>query len=77
MNTICFRYKPDVAADSDSLNERLLETVNATGKLYLTHTKLNGVYTIRLVIAQTHVRQRHADEAWELIVKTAREELKP
>ena len=74
--TLRTSIRPDGAGDPDALNEKLLETVNATGKLYLTHTKLNGVYTIRLVIAQTHVQQRHADEAWDLIVKTAREELK-
>ena len=56
----------------DDLNERLLETLNATGKIYLTHTRLDGRYCIRIVIGQTSQEQRHVDGAWELIRRTAR-----
>lgn len=74
LNTICFRYKPKsitTLEEANRLNERLLEELNATGKLYLTHTKLNGAYTIRMVIGQTEVRQRHVERAWQLIQDTA------
>ena len=40
--------------------------------MFLTHTKLSGKYTLRLVIGQTTVRQEHVDAAWERIVSTAR-----
>jgi aromatic-L-amino-acid/L-tryptophan decarboxylase len=75
LNLICFRYKPDAVSGDEALNElnaRLLERVNATGKLFLSHTKLNGAFTLRMVIGQTHVEQRHVDDAWNLIVSTAR-----
>ena len=49
------------------LNSQLLENMNATGKLYMTHTKLNGIYTIRIVIGQTYVEKRHMETAWELL----------
>ena len=59
-NTVCFRWKPahtDSLAEINDLNSRLLEELNKTGKLYLTHTKLNGIYTIRMVIGQTYVEK--------------------
>lgn len=70
MNLLCFRYHPEGMEDENELNrvnEKLLATVNRSGKAYLTHTKLNGRFTIRMVIAQTNVERRHVQEAWELI----------
>jgi aromatic-L-amino-acid decarboxylase len=75
LNLLCFRYHPAGVTDSDelnSLNEKLLEEVNRTGKLFITHTKLDGVYTLRLVTGQTNVTQEDVDTAWELIAGTAR-----
>jgi aromatic-L-amino-acid decarboxylase len=75
LNTICFRYKPKHFSDDNDLNtinEKLLTMLNQSGKVYLSHTKLNGRYTIRMVTSQTSVNQRHVDEAWELIKRTAR-----
>ena len=76
LNTICFRYRPEGERDETRLsllNEALLETLNSTGRVYFTHTTLGGLYTIRFVIGQTYVTRRHVDEAWDLIVKTARD----
>ncbi|HLP44676.1 MAG TPA: aminotransferase class V-fold PLP-dependent enzyme, partial [Candidatus Kapabacteria bacterium] len=56
-STVCFRYKPAQIADQEVLNKlnmELMETLNATGKLYLTHTKLKGAVTLRLVVGQTY-----------------------
>ena len=75
LNVICFRYKPAGISEAESLNqlnERLLEEINKSGKLFLTHTKLGDIYTLRLVIGQTNVTQADADEAWELIESIAR-----
>jgi len=46
--------------------------LNRSGRLFITHTKLNGQFTLRFVAAQTNVAQRHIDSAWELIRTTAR-----
>src|SRR6266852_6003560 len=47
LNTLCFRYRPSGTQATDGLNpinEALLERLNATGRIYLTHTKLAGAY---------------------------------
>jgi len=49
------------------INEELLERINKTGKIFISHTTLNDVYTLRMVISQTNVTQEHVDEAWDLI----------
>ena len=75
INVICFRYKPvGISDESDlnSINERLLETLNKTGRIYLTHTKIRGKYTIRIVLGQTSMTAKHVDAAWELIQHTAK-----
>jgi aromatic-L-amino-acid decarboxylase len=74
MNLVCFRYAPPGATEEslNTLNLELMERLNRTGRLYLTHTKLGGAVVLRLVIGQTNVEQRHVDAAWELITSTAR-----
>jgi aromatic-L-amino-acid/L-tryptophan decarboxylase len=74
LNTICFRYVPPGMTDPaaiDAFNAELLERLNATGSLYMTHTRLRGAFTIRMVIGQTNVQQRHVDRAWSLIHEMA------
>jgi aromatic-L-amino-acid decarboxylase len=74
-NLICFRFHPDHIQDTNELNrinEKLLLSLNQTGKMYISHTKLNGLYTLRIVTAQTSVEQRHADSAWELILEKSK-----
>ncbi len=71
---VCFRYHPTGTDDTDMLNrmnEKLLMTVNATGRIYITHTKLNGMYTLRMVTSQTNIERSHIAQAWDLLVKTA------
>ena len=75
MNLLCFRFVPDKEMGVErinSINQNLLESLNATGKLYLTHSKLNGIYLNRLLIGQTEVNQTHIDSAWNLIQETAK-----
>jgi aromatic-L-amino-acid decarboxylase len=75
VNLICFRLHPrniDNPATLNQLNERLESTLNASGKLFLTHTKLRDAYALRLVIGQTQVTQADVDAAWALIQETAR-----
>ncbi|MCK4942989.1 MAG: aspartate aminotransferase family protein, partial [Candidatus Aminicenantes bacterium] len=68
--TLCFRYHPRGIDDEEILNRintALLESINKSKKIYLTHTKLNGKYTLRLVIGQTRIEKKHVDQAWEII----------
>ncbi|WP_417319422.1 pyridoxal phosphate-dependent decarboxylase family protein [Emcibacter sp.] len=69
----CFRYKPE-GLDKEELdlaNERLLEKINDSGKLYLTQTRINGQYALRFVSGSPTTEQRHIDEAWALIQNIA------
>ena len=68
LNLVCFRHR-----DSDEVNQRLLNALNCTGKLYLTHTQLDGKFTIRFNVGQTHTQQRHIEAAWEHISSLAEE----
>ena len=71
---VCFRYRPAGRSekDLDALNERLLAAVNATRRVFLTHTRLGGRYVIRLVVGQRETQRRHVEEAWEIIREAAR-----
>jgi len=70
---VCFRYRPPGVAEEklDRLNQQLLAAVNATGRVFMTHTRLGGRYTIRLVIGQRATERRHVEEAWRLIREAA------
>jgi aromatic-L-amino-acid/L-tryptophan decarboxylase len=74
---VCFRYRPaGLAPDDplvDRLNQELLERVNATRKVHLTHTRLGGRYVIRLVIGQRQTERTQVDETWQLFQKLAQE----
>jgi aromatic-L-amino-acid decarboxylase len=71
---VCFRYNPSGHSDEElnTINEKLNHLLNDSGELYLTHTVLNGRYTLRMVTAQTNVTLNHIVKAWELIRNTAR-----
>lgn len=66
LNLVCFRYRGD-----NDVNQRLLETVNKTGNVFLTHTILDGKYTLRMVVGGTNTERRHVRAAWDLVRKTA------
>jgi len=65
LNLICFRHK-----SGDDFNERLLNELNASGNIYLTHTKLNGQYVIRFSIGQANTTLEHIKKSWTLIQDT-------
>jgi aromatic-L-amino-acid decarboxylase len=71
-NLICFRFIPTghfTDPQLDQLNENLLKSLNNTGKMYITHTRLNGRYALRFIIAQTSTGRENMDEAWQLLLE--------
>jgi len=68
-STICFRYNPGNKTEEElnNLNEKLFEKINSSGKIFLSHTKLNGKFVIRLTIGSIRHERRHIEEAWEII----------
>ncbi len=74
LNTVCFRYRPAGCLDEeklDRLNQDLMNAVNADGRIYLTHTRLAGKFSLRLVIGQTNVQWQQVAAAWELLQQNA------
>jgi aromatic-L-amino-acid decarboxylase len=74
ISVVCFRFIPAGFSKEqvNAFNENLNHQLNDTGKLYLSHTVLNGSYTLRMVTAQTNVTLEHVEKAWLLIKETAR-----
>jgi aromatic-L-amino-acid decarboxylase len=66
---VCFRAAPDGVNDLDALNERIMNEINASGEAYLSHTKLNGKFTLRLSVGSIRVEERHIRKIWELLNK--------
>ena len=66
LNLVCFRHR-----GGDEANRQVLERVNRSGELYMTHTVLDGKHTLRLCVGQTHTEARHVKAAWEKINEAA------
>jgi aromatic-L-amino-acid decarboxylase len=62
LNLVCFRHR-----GGDAVNQQLLDRLNQSGQLYLTHTRLHGKLTLRMSIGQTHTEERHVANAWQAI----------
>lgn len=62
LSLVCFRHK-----GGDETNRTLLETVNASGRAYLTHTLLDDRYTLRLAIGGTLTEEQHVRDIWQFI----------
>jgi aromatic-L-amino-acid decarboxylase len=70
---VCFRARPRNVEDLDAFNERLMNKVNASGEAYLSHTKLNGKFSLRLSVGSIRVEERHLRKVWELLNEFNRE----
>jgi len=62
LNLVCFRHR-----GGDDANRAILDAVNASGDLYLTHTVLDGRFTLRLCVGQTRTEAEHVERAWARI----------
>jgi aromatic-L-amino-acid/L-tryptophan decarboxylase len=66
LNLVCFRHK-----NGDEANQQIMNRLNSSGDLYLTHTKLDGKTTLRLCIGQANTQARHVARAWQRIREEA------
>jgi aromatic-L-amino-acid decarboxylase len=68
-SVVCFRALSAGAgpAEIDRLNEQLLEAVNSSGDIFISHTRLDGRYALRLAIGNLHTREAHVTHAWSLL----------
>ncbi len=66
LGLVCFRHQ-----GGDAVNQQILDMLNASGRLLLTHTRLDSKLTLRLSIGQTNTERRHVETAWKLIQEAA------
>jgi aromatic-L-amino-acid decarboxylase len=66
LNLVCFRYR-----GGDESNQLLMDRLNRSGDLYLTHARLNDRFTLRFCVGQTHTTLRHVENAWRRIQEEA------
>jgi len=62
LNLVCFRHR-----GGDGVNQKLMDRLNGSGSLFLTHTRLNDKMTLRFCVGQTNTTARHVVAAWRRI----------
>jgi aromatic-L-amino-acid decarboxylase len=73
LSVVCFRYAPPGTSEAErnAVNAAIMEAVNRSGQVYLSHTKLGDAYTLRLAVGNLRTERRHVEEAWSLLRDTA------
>ena len=73
-SVVVFRYRPPGGASEariDELNMLLLQRLNATGEVFLSHTRVGGRYALRLAIGNIRTTSVHVERAWQLAKESA------
>ena len=79
-STVCLRYAPAAVEETtpeareerlDTLNQALIDAVNRTGEVFLSHTRLRGRFAIRVALGQIRTEDRHVERAWEILRREA------
>ena len=86
-STVCFRWRPAELADRadepsiaerlDVVNAAIMDAVNRTGEVFLSHTRLGGTFTIRVAVGNLRTEARHVERAWTLLRAAAAEQVVP
>jgi aromatic-L-amino-acid decarboxylase len=70
-SVVCFRAKPGgrdwTEEELAGLNEAILKRVNGSGEIFISHTVLQGCFTLRVAIGNLQTTERHVRRAWELV----------
>jgi aromatic-L-amino-acid decarboxylase len=64
MGLVCFRLR-----QGDAATNELMRRLNSSGRFFVSHTVLNGRYTIRVAIGNIRTRQRDVEQLWDSIVE--------
>jgi aromatic-L-amino-acid decarboxylase len=74
-SAVCFRARSasTLPEEQDRFNERLMARINAAGPVLLSHTVLQGRYTLRAAIGNLRTEPEHVEALWKLIVKSFEE----
>jgi len=75
-SVVCFRWRPAMLAERsmtdeeiDRENEKLLERINGSGEVMLSHTRIGGAFALRLAIGHLRTTHEHVVAAWNLLLK--------
>ena len=73
LSVVCFRYAPPNLSEAalEELNARIMHAVNATGEVFLSHTKIGGRYAIRVAIGNLRTQRSDVEHAWNLLRREA------
>jgi len=73
--TVCFRWRPEALAEDgpalDEANARIMDAVNRSGEIFISHTRLDDRFTIRLSVGNLRTEPRHVERAWALLREAA------
>ncbi len=74
LNTVCFRFAPRrtslSSTELERVNRELMDDVNRSGKIFITHTRLGDRFCLRLSIGQMGTEQEHVSQAWQVITNS-------
>jgi aromatic-L-amino-acid decarboxylase len=68
LNLVCFKHRA-----GDEFNRRLLDALNASGRLFMSHTVIDGAFCLRFCVGQTNTAETHVAQAWRLIEGMSRQ----
>lgn len=72
LSLFSFRYAPAGVDDLDALNQRLVDAINDDGRIYLTQTRVDGAFAIRLQVGQTDTTEQDVMMAHDVITEIAK-----
>jgi len=75
-SVVCFRWNPAgvglTESDLDEGNDRLIDTANRSGDVFISHTRIRGRLAIRIAIGHLRTTEAHVRRAWDLLIQHAR-----
>lgn len=74
LNLVCFRFRPEIDNENElnKINKDLENILNNSGKVYISHTELNGKYALRAVFGQTNVSKENVNILIEEISRVSK-----
>lgn len=74
-SVICFRFAPAGRTEEEvgRLNAILMDAANAGGELFISHTKIDGRFALRMAIGNLRTTRAHVRRAWEILNERARD----
>jgi aromatic-L-amino-acid decarboxylase len=74
LSVVCFRYAPPGRAEAqlERLNAELMHSVNATGEIFISHTKIEGRYALRLAVGNLRTQRSDVEHAWHILKREGR-----